>query len=212
MATYEINDMIKDKNLSIIHNKDSNDEHTITNKTGQNLFLVISLNAGAGDINTKDVNKNVNAEWWTGDTILWRTFHFLAGKQGTSINLLKDSKLLTTALGGLGSTTLQEATRQRLERSYWTDDSGNKTYRGWHSDTWTSTKAEQWKHQIARVGQQVFYPIILHNNESIDIKFIDNGARGEIFKGSVFIDFLYYITTSTQGNIDDKEPYPKPTN
>ena len=187
MANYIIQDMIANKNISIKHSTNANLSHTITNKSKQNLLMVVTLNAGSGDIN--DTTRDNS--WLADDITQYYDTLSLAGNKGTTINLKKGSTLLATAEGGSGNLADVISRRQRRNNSYWKDDSGNKTYRGWGS--WYDTQNTPNAHKIARKGQVVFYPLILKDNESINIDFIHNKADKADFKGSVYIDFLYYI-------------------
>lgn len=182
----EITNLAKVRSFSIPHTADESKEYTITNKTGQNALLVLTLNAGSGDINS-DISRS---DQYVPETIMYHNYNSIAGQKGNDIMLLYNDTLKYAAIGGSGSLAGVLMKRETYRRSRTNTGSGNIEYGAWYHAKW-----EYWDNanKIAREGETKYIPLVLMNNHSITIKFVDNGARGNIFKGSAHIDLLYYV-------------------
>lgn len=185
----EITDLARNKTFTLQHNLDRSKLYTIYNRSGQHALVVVTMNAGSGDIN-ESMETIGNGRWINVSDIDRRLeLRSIAGRRGNDIQLFYNNTLKCTASGGSGSIAGVLRQTDYHWNSFWTDGSGKKHYRGWHYGRTTMHNY----HRIAREGEQIVAPLIVFNNDCIKINFVDNGARGNIFKGSVFFSLLYYV-------------------
>lgn len=157
-----------------------NTQHTVTNNTGHNILFIVTMRAGSGDIN----HAHDSGTWGQSGDSGWRHHYSLAGNRGTYINLTHNNNTYT-AIGGKGN---REDVLNRTQRFYWhrnRDGSGNITSQYWQHHSWQYSNG----YKIAREGQTKIFPLLLRNNETIEVAFTSYGAKNydtiRIFQGGV---------------------------
>lgn len=182
MAEYKLSNYATKNFLEIKNTLDSTNSHTIVNDLKRDVVIVVSMNAGSGDFNG-NLKMVLNDHW--ADYARTEKYHSIAGKQGTTINLSKDSKLISIANGGSGNLEI-EALRKRYHRDVYRDNSKNVT--GYGKWKFQFNTFENNAYNIKREGQQDFKILIFNAGSTLKIDFIDNGARN-VFKGSIALSF-----------------------
>lgn len=183
MAEYKLSNYATKNFLEIKNTLDSTNSHTIVNDLKRDVVIVVSMNAGSGDFNG-NLRWHKNTPW--DDRQKVDEYYSIAGKQGTTINLNKDSKLISIANGGSGNLEFY-AVGHKLERDQYRDNSGNiKGYGEWRVTQHYIYRND--RYNIKREGQQDFKILIFNAGSTLKIDFIDNGARN-VFKGSIALSF-----------------------
>lgn len=182
MAEYKLSNYATKNFLEIKNTLDSTNSHTIVNDLKRDVVIVVSMNAGSGDFNGNTRFRGISGgnNYWQ-----WQDWLSIAGKNGVNINLSKDSKLISNAIGGSGSLGELLTHRQRHDRYVWKDGSGKEHFEGWHD--WYDIHRNN-AYNIKREGQQDFKILIFNAGSTLKIDFIDNGARN-VFKGSIALSF-----------------------
>lgn len=159
-----------------------NTQHSIINNTGYNLFMLVKMRAGSGDVNSGEVY----GYWGESGETGWHYYLSLEGKRGNYINLTHKASTYS-AIGGKGG---MAGVQKRQSMYYWhrdRDGSGNVTNQYW------AHNYERYlnNHKIAREGQIKMFPLLFKNNEVLEVAFTCYGAKNydgiTIFQGEVIL-------------------------